>query len=45
MFTTVNLPVQSVHTIIDIDDPRLEIPIEEAMNRSSEGKGSTTNCS
>lgn len=42
MFTTVNLPVQSVHTIIDIDDPRLEIPIEEAMNRFSEGKGSTT---
>lgn len=42
MFTTVNLPVQSIHTIIDIDDPRLEIPIEEAMNRFSEGKGSTT---
>lgn len=40
MFTTVNLPVQSVHTIIDIDDPRLEIPIEEAMNRFAE-KGST----
>ena len=31
MFTTVNLPVQSVQTIIDIDDPRLEIPIDEAV--------------
>ena len=40
MFTTVNLPVQSVHTIVDIDDTRLEIPIEEAMNRFAESKGS-----
>ena len=41
MFTTVNLPVQSVHTIVDIDDTRLEIPIEEAMNRFAESKGSS----
>lgn len=41
MFTTVNLPVQSVQTIIDIDDPRLEIPIDEAIARFAESKGST----
>ena len=32
MITTVNLPVQSVKTIVDIDNPNLEIPIETAFN-------------
>jgi hypothetical protein len=31
MTHTVNLPVDSIHTIINIDDPRIEVPIEELI--------------
>lgn len=31
--TTINLPVGTIHTIVNIDDPRVNIPIEDAFEQ------------